>query len=183
MKSEGWRKCNTKSRLGTFHVIVMTRVSQTFETQAFLCWKVTGGYFVIFQELRKFCVPASSHMFTTVSGIYALSFSNVLHQLKLCSLESPVNVTFTRKPSKGSTGKTSADSSILSEHVLLFSTFLDLCTKQTLLEFHPLSRLSCSNLPQHWNKPVLSLASVLISLSNGKRQLSLQKQWKSKLNS
>lgn len=61
------------------------------------------------------------------------------------------------------------------EHVLLFFSFLDLAPNRPSLEFHPLSRLSCSNLLTL--KQTGSLFGICIGLSMlvGKGgQLSLQ---------
>lgn len=188
MKSERWRKCNTKSRLGTFHVIMWLGIL-IFELRLFLWPEVTGGYFVIFQELRKFRVPASNHMFTTVSGMFMLLCLSRMFSINWNSAlpwKPSSNVTFTRKPSGIYWNETSADSSILSEHVLFFFffSFLDLAPSRPSLEFHPLSRLSCSNLLTLKQTGSLFCICIGLSMLVGKgEQYHFKTWWKSKLNS
>lgn len=93
------------------------------------------------------CTCIQPYVYHSVWHVYAaLSFSNVLHQLKLCSpLKAQFQCHLYRKPSGIYWNETSADS-LYTLWARSFFSFLDLAPNRPSLEFHPLSRLSCSNL-------------------------------------
>lgn len=182
MKFEGWRKCNTNSSLGTFHVIMRLGVL-TFELRLFLWPKVTGGYFVIFQELRTFCVPASNLMFTTVSGIFMLLFLE-------CSPSMETALPWKPKFQCHLYRETFRDLLKWNFCWLLYTLwarsffFLGLAQNRPSLEFHPLSRLSCSNLLTRKQTGSLFCICIGLSMLMGKgEQDHFKTWWKSKLNS
>ena len=116
------------------------------------------------------------HVYAALSRMFAIDGNSAL------PWKPSSNVIFIGKPSGIYWNETSADSSILSEHVLFF--FLGLAQNRPSLEFHSLSRLSCSNLLTRKQTGSLFCICIGLSMLMGKgERYHFKTWWKSKLNS